>query len=92
MPGALIIECMAQAVGALCLAAVSEAQRADYLFLLAGVDKTRFKKMVVPGDQLHLVCRLVKARRNLVKFACEGLVQEQLCCSAELLLVQEEAK
>jgi 3-hydroxyacyl-[acyl-carrier-protein] dehydratase len=88
MPGALIIEAMAQAAGALSLTAVQDLNAKD-LFLLAGIDKARFKKMVIPGDQLHLYCRVVKARRNLARFHCEAKVDGQLCVGAELLLIRE---
>jgi 3-hydroxyacyl-[acyl-carrier-protein] dehydratase len=88
VPGALIIEMMAQAAGALSLTAVKDLKAKD-LFLLAGVDKARFKRMVVPGDQLHLFCNVSKARSNLARFSCKAMVDDQLCVAAELLIIRE---
>jgi 3-hydroxyacyl-[acyl-carrier-protein] dehydratase len=88
MPGALIIESMAQALGAVCLH-IDKPSSNKELFVLAGVDAARFKQMVKPGDQMHLKCYLIKARKSIVKYHCEAWVDEKLCCEADLILVRE---
>jgi 3-hydroxyacyl-[acyl-carrier-protein] dehydratase len=90
MPGALIIEAMAQAIGAVNLYLLPRV-REDELFYLAGVDATRFKRIVQPGDCLHMKCTQIKARQNLVKFDAKAYVDGVLVCSAELILVREKA-
>jgi 3-hydroxyacyl-[acyl-carrier-protein] dehydratase len=90
MPGALIIEAMAQAIGALNLH-LKPRERDDELFYLAGVDATRFRKIVSPGDCLHMKCTQIKARQNLVKFDARAFVDDVLVCSAELILVREKS-
>ena len=54
MPGVLIIEALAQATGLLGFRTISEEPKDDVLYMLVGVDNVRFKKQVVPGDQLYL--------------------------------------
>lgn len=87
MPGVLIIEAMAQTIGAVCLSIVQPQERE--LFVLVGVDGVRFKSKVVPGDQLHLKCEVIKMRKTLVKYHCQGFVDDRLCCQADLMLVRE---
>ena len=91
MPGVLIVEAMAQAAALLALVSGAELER-DQLYYLAGIDKTRFRKTVVPGDQLALEARLCAARRNLQRFACVAKTQEQIVAEAELLTTVSGAK
>lgn len=91
MPGVLIVEAMAQASALLALVSGAELER-DQLYYLAGIDKTRFRKTVVPGDQLVLEARLCAARRNLQRFACVAKTQEQIVAEAELLTTVSGAK
>lgn len=91
MPGVLIVEAMAQAAALLALVSGAELER-DQLYYLAGIDKTRFRKTVVPGDQLVLEARLCAARRNLQRFACVAKTQEQIVAEAELLTTVSGAK
>ena len=86
----LIIEAMAQAIGALNLY-LKPRECDDELFYLAGVDATRFRKIVEPGDCLHMKCTQIKARQNLVKFDARSFVDDVLVCSAELILVREKS-
>lgn len=91
MPGVLIVEAMAQASALLALVSGAELER-DQLYYLAGIDKTRFRKTVVPGDQLVLEARLCAARRNLQRFACVAKTQERIVAEAELLTTVSGAK
>lgn len=85
MPGVLIIEALAQASGLLTLKSDSSLTNRDYIFLLAGVDNVRFKRMVVPGDQLNLKVELVRHRQDVFKFQGIATVEGELVCSAELM-------
>lgn len=87
MPGVLIVEALAQASGLLALRTRGlSAAKLKNVFLLAGMDKTRFKKPVVPGDCLILDASVLSERRDIIKFSCEALVDESVVCSTELLI------
>lgn len=86
MPGVLIIEAIAQAAALLIYhAGISKrGEPYDGQPLLAGVDKARFRRQVVPGDRLIIDCTLLKERKNF--WFCEGKasVDGELAASAEL--------
>ena len=83
MPGVLILEAMAQVGGCMIFAQVENP--AEKLMYLAGVDKARFRRPVVPGDQLVMSIEVVTARHGLIRVKAEARVDGQLCCEAELL-------
>lgn len=85
MPGVLILEALAQAAGIIILKSYPEVTCADYTFLLAGVDNVRYKRMVVPGDQLQLRVELMAHKQNIYKFKGVASVNGELACSAELM-------
>lgn len=84
MPGVLILEALAQAALLLGICSTEE-QDENMLYYFVGIDKARFKRPVVPGDQLALHAKLVKARPAMWKFSAEARVDGQLACSAELM-------
>jgi 3-hydroxyacyl-[acyl-carrier-protein] dehydratase len=88
-PGVLILEAMAQATGILGFKTVTERSENE-LYLFAAIDEARFKKPVVPGDQLVLEVKFLKERRNLWKFYCEAKVDGQIVCTAELMCARRE--
>lgn len=85
MPGVLILEAMAQAAGILGFKTVDKTPEDGSIYLFAGVDKVRFKRQVVPGDQLELVARYVKDRRGMWYFDCEALVDGELATAASIV-------
>lgn len=86
MPGVLIIEAMAQCAALLGELSGAESHQNDgVLYYLVGVDKARFRKIVVPGDQLIIDVTFQTVRRNIWKFAAEASVDGALVASAELL-------
>jgi 3-hydroxyacyl-[acyl-carrier-protein] dehydratase len=89
MPGVLIVEALAQVAGI--LGFVTENKRPDegYMYLLCGVDKARFRRQVVPGDQLLLKASYITVKRNILKFAGEARVDGQLVASAEFLVAEQ---
>jgi 3-hydroxyacyl-[acyl-carrier-protein] dehydratase len=83
MPGVLIVEAMAQ-VGGLIVTQMPDLPKG--LFVFAGIDGVRFRKPVVPGDQLRISCDLLSLKRQRFgKVRGEVTVDGQLVCSGELL-------
>lgn len=86
MPGVLIVEAMAQAGGALLLTEVEE--RADKLIVFTGIEKARFRRPVVPGDQLRLEVEMLSwkaiSSRIAVRIGGKGFVNGKLVCEATL--------
>lgn len=91
MPGVLIVEAMAQATGLLGYRTMNSEPSTDLLYVLAGVDKAKFKQQVVPGDQLTLKADIIKHKGSLWFFAASAYVNEQLVASAEIKCVTTRA-
>ncbi len=85
MPGVLIIEALAQVTGLLGFRTMSEDPSEDVLYMLVGVDGVRFKRQVVPGDQLILKAKIERRSKVIWKFSCEATVNGELCTAANLL-------
>ena len=85
MPGVLILESMAQAAAILSFVSAGHKAQSDNLYYFAGIDKARFKRPVIPGDQLRLEIVQERELRGVVKFAARALVEGQLVCEAELM-------
>ena len=86
MPGVLILEAMAQAAGVLVFSAESAVQQNERLvYYYVGIDNTRFKKPVVPGDQLELEVTMERALRGIGKFTCEARVDGVTVAEATIL-------
>ncbi|MFB2839172.1 3-hydroxyacyl-ACP dehydratase FabZ [Floridanema evergladense] len=83
MPGVLIVEAMAQ-VGGVVLTQLPEMERS--LFVFAAIDGVRFRRPVVPGDQLIMTVELLSVkRRRFAKMRCIAQVDSQLACEGELM-------
>ena len=83
MPGVLLIEAMAQATGLLAMESTDVPKEAIYY--LVGVDKARFKRPVVPGDQLVFEVEVLKNRREIWVFAAQAKVDGKVVASAEIM-------
>ena len=84
MPGVLIVEAMAQTGG---IAGYSLYKNADKdITFFAGMDKVKFKKPVVPGDQLILKSEFIKRKMNIWFLKGEAYVEDQLVAKAEFKL------
>ncbi len=82
MPGVLIVEAMAQ-VGGLIVTQMPDLP--EGLFVFAGIDGVRFRRPVVPGDQLVIECELISLKRKRFgKIRAEAKVDDQLVCSGDL--------
>jgi len=92
MPGVLIIEALAQATGILAFKSEVGKPKDGQIYMLVGVDKARFKRMVEPGDQLRLEVEVLAVKRGMWKFACKALVDGKAVASAELMCTQKAAE
>lgn len=90
MPGVLIIEALAQATGLLGFRTMSEEPNSNLLYMLVGVDNIRFKRQVVPGDQLLLKVTLLRRSKVIWKFDCEASVDGELVTKASMLCAAKE--
>ena len=88
MPGVLMIEAMAQCSGVLIMHSLGLKPTRENLFYLAGVDDARFKRVVEPGDQLHMEVKVIKARRTLWKLEGTCSVDGELVCSAVFMCIK----
>lgn len=85
MPGVLIIEALAQAGGVLAHKSTNTLPSDGVLYLFAGIDNARFRRVVEPGDQLILDVKVLRSKRGMWKLAGAAYVDGELACSAELL-------
>ncbi|KHD46368.1 3-hydroxyacyl-ACP dehydratase FabZ [Streptococcus hongkongensis] len=87
MPGVLIMEALAQTAGVLEL---SKDENKGKLVFYAGMDKVKFKKQVVPGDQLIMTAKFVKRRANIAVVQATAEVDGQLAASGTLTFAIEK--
>lgn len=85
MPGVLILEAMAQA-GAL---ANTKPKDPPMEFMIASVSSAKFRKPVVPGDQLIITARVEKDKGRMRKIVCKAEVENQVVASAEVLAIAQ---
>ena len=86
MPGVLIIEAFAQATALLGAYGFDETRKSENeLYYLVGVDKARFRKPAVPGDQLIIDIKFLTVKRGIWKFNASASVNSNEVASAELL-------
>lgn len=82
MPGVLIVEAMAQTAGVVMLASLPD--RESKLVFFTGIDSARFRRPVVPGDQLRLELTVLKLRPRYIRLRGEAYVDGQLVAEAEI--------
>ena len=83
MPGVLIVECMAQTSAALVVSSFGEKAKGKLVYFMS-IDKARFRKLVVPGDQLLIEVRKKHARRSVWKFDCIAKVNDEIVSDATI--------
>ena len=81
MPGVLIIEALAQTAA---LLTFSEERAEDAIYYFAGIDGARFKKPVLPGDQLIMTAKLERGRAGIYKFAVQATVDGEIAAEANI--------
>jgi 3-hydroxyacyl-[acyl-carrier-protein] dehydratase len=82
MPGVLIVEAMAQTAGAIAL--IARGLETQALVYFMSIDGAKFRKPVVPGDQLRIHVTKIKRRGGLMKYACEATVDGAKVAEAEV--------
>jgi len=90
MPGVLIMEALAQAAGILSFKTLGEMPDADSVFYFVGIDEARFKKPVMPGDQLHLHVVVERQMRGIWKYSAEARVEGEVVATAKLMCAKRE--
>lgn len=85
MPGVLIVEALAQAAGILGFKTMNKTPEDGSIYYFVGVDGLRFKRPVVPGDQLKLSAQILSERRGIWKFSVTASVDNETVCSATIL-------
>ena len=86
MPGVLILEAMAQAAGVMVFSGQGTTQQSERsVYYYVGIDNARFKKPVVPGDQLEVEVIFERALRGIGRFGCVARVAGQTVAEATLL-------
>jgi 3-hydroxyacyl-[acyl-carrier-protein] dehydratase len=83
MPGVLMVEAIAQAGGALLLTEYSAQDRADMFF--TGIDSAKFRRPVVPGDQLRIEVTVLNWRSNACKMRGVATVEGKIACEATIM-------
>lgn len=90
MPGVLIMEALAQAAGILSFETMGEMPTEDSVFYFVGIDEARFKKPVMPGDQLHLHVTIERQMRGIWKYDAVAKVEGEVVASAKLMCAKRE--
>lgn len=88
MPGVLILEALAQASGVLNYLSAERGSAENPVYYLVKIDKARFTRTVIPGDQLTLEVSHKRRFRNMALSACEATVNGDTVASAEILCAQ----
>jgi 3-hydroxyacyl-[acyl-carrier-protein] dehydratase len=91
MPGVLIVEALAQATGILAFKSEVGKPIDGQIYMLVGIDKVRFKRVVEPGDQIRLEVEVMVVKRGIWKFKCRASVEGQTVTTAELMCTQKAA-
>ena len=91
-PGVIIIEALGQASGILGFVSMNKTPKEGSIYVLAGVDKVRFRKRIRPGDNIDLFSKVVSEKRGIWKFDCRAELDNELVCSATILCADRKAK
>jgi 3-hydroxyacyl-[acyl-carrier-protein] dehydratase len=86
MPGVLIIEALAQAAGILCFVTANVIPDDSTRFYFVGIDKARFRKPVVPGDQLLLTAQVERSLKGIWRFSTTALVEDREVAHADIMV------
>jgi 3-hydroxyacyl-[acyl-carrier-protein] dehydratase len=92
MPGVMIIEALAQAAGILCFLTADVKPDENTRIYIVGIDHARFRRPVVPGDQLILTAQVQRTLKGIWKFATAALVDGQEVTHADIMATPETGK
>ncbi|MFQ5994210.1 MAG: 3-hydroxyacyl-ACP dehydratase FabZ [Acidiferrobacterales bacterium] len=90
MPGVLVLEAMAQACGILAFKSLDRPPEDSGVIYLVGVDKARFRRPVIPGDQLKLTATVARIVKGIWRFDAVAHVGGDVCVSAEIMSTYRE--
>lgn len=88
MPGVLIVEAMAQASGILGFKTVNKKPEDGTIYMFVGADNLRFKRPVIPGDQLSLRSEILSKKRHIWKFKVSAHVGDEFVSSATMICAE----
>jgi len=89
MPGVLILEALAQSAGVLAYRSAGVVPNEDTKLYFVGIDEARFRRPVVPGDQLLLEARITRQIRGIWKFDARASVGDEVAASASIMVAPE---
>ena len=89
-PGVMIVEALAQSAGILAFRSRDRTLDDGYIYYLAGTDKTKFKRSVIPGDQLRLEVEIINLRTHWMKAQGKAFVGDTLVYSSILTCAEQK--
>jgi 3-hydroxyacyl-[acyl-carrier-protein] dehydratase len=88
----MIIEALAQTAGILCFVTAGVMPNEQTRFFFVGIDKARFRRPVLPGDQLLLTAQLQRSLKGIWRFSTAALVGDHEVAHAEMMVAPEAAR
>ena len=92
MPGVMILEALAQAAAMLSFESMDTEPEPDMVVYFVGIDNARFKRPVVPGDQLILEAEIDRAKSGIYRYKTRALVDGQVAAEALLMCTMRKAE
>ena len=90
MPGVLVVEALAQAAAILSFKTINDKPNDHSVYYFVGIDKARFKKPVIPGDQLKLNVSIERTIKGIWKYKGIASVEDEIAAEAEIMCVLKE--
>ena len=90
MPGVLVVEALAQAAAILSFKTINDKPNDHSVYYFVGIDKARFKKPVIPGDQLKLNVSIKRTIKGIWKYKGIAMVEDEIAAEAEIMCVLKE--
>ena len=90
VPGVILIEAMGQASGILGFKTMGKTPEEGSIYVIAGVDKARFRQRVLPGDKVDIFSKVLGNKNGIWKFECFAEVNGKLVCSANILCAERK--
>ncbi|MDB2680098.1 3-hydroxyacyl-ACP dehydratase FabZ [Methylophilaceae bacterium] len=90
MPGVLVVEALAQAAAILSFKTLNEKPNDHSVYYFVGIDKARFKKPVIPGDQIKLNVSIERTIKGIWKYKGIAMVEDEIAAEAEIMCVLKE--
>ena len=90
MPGVLVVEALAQAAAILSFKTINDKPNDHSVYYFVGIDKARFKKPVIPGDQLKLNVSIERTIKGIWKYKGIAMIEDEIAAEAEIMCVLKE--